>query len=50
MIPSELVDDLRKLDEITLLEWLEITSVDLVDAFTDRIEDRIAEVYQKLNG
>jgi len=35
----ELIDELRNIDEITLLELLEITSDDLVDAFLDKIDD-----------
>ncbi len=35
----ELLAALRQLDEITLLELLEINSVDLVDAFLDNITD-----------
>jgi hypothetical protein len=36
---SELIDELRKIDEITLLELLNVTSDDLIDAFLDRIQD-----------
>lgn len=36
---DELYEELRKMDEITLMELLEITSEELVDAFIDKIED-----------
>ena len=35
----ELIEELRKIDEVTLLEWLNITSDDIVDAFLDRIAE-----------
>jgi len=43
----ELLDALRRLDEITLMELLEVTSDDLVDRFLDRIEDDIDKFYEK---
>lgn len=36
---TELVERLREIDELTLLEILEINSDDIVDAFLDRIVD-----------
>jgi hypothetical protein len=36
----ELIERLKQLDEITLLELLGITSEDLVDRFSDVIEDK----------
>jgi hypothetical protein len=36
----ELIDRLKQLDEITLLESLGVTSEDLVDRFSDVIEDK----------
>jgi hypothetical protein len=44
MSPAELIEQLRSVDEVLLLELLELTSTDIVDAFTDRVlenEDRI---------
>ena len=41
---AEVCDELKKLDEITLLEVLDITSEDIVDRFSDKIEDN----YDKL--
>lgn len=41
---SDLQDRLRKIDEVSLLEVLNINSEDLVDRFVDYIEDN----YEKL--
>jgi hypothetical protein len=35
---EEIKDKLKQLDEVTLMETLDITSEDLVERFTDRIE------------
>lgn len=43
----ELLEVLRGLDEISLLELLEITSEDIVDRFTDKIEDNLDKLYAK---
>ena len=43
----ELIETLRKLDEITLLELLEVTSEDLIDAFIDKVDDHIDKLYEK---
>lgn len=40
----ELVEKLKDIDEITLLERLNITSEDLVSRFVDLIEDRFDEL------
>jgi len=37
---EEIKDKLKQLDEVTVMETLEITSSDLVDRFTDRIEEK----------
>lgn len=37
---AELLERLKDLDEVLLLELLEITSEDLVDAFLDKVEER----------
>jgi|GEM_PF-2373647 len=37
---TEIYEKLKKLDEITLLEVLDITSEDLVERFQDFIEDK----------
>lgn len=44
----ELLKKLRKLDEVLLMELLEITSEDLVDAFLDKIDDRLSYIYDQL--
>lgn len=41
---ADLTNHLKRIDEISLLEILEISSEDLVERFTDFIEDR----YDKL--
>ena len=41
---SEIIEELRKLDEVTVLELLEINTDDLVDAFLDKIEDNKTKV------
>jgi len=40
----ELIEELRKIDEITLMELLELTSTDIVDAFLDHIEEHQARL------
>jgi hypothetical protein len=45
----EVIEQLKHEDEITLLELLEITSEDLVDAFSERIEENIKKVYRHLS-
>lgn len=42
----ELVEQLKKEDEILLLELLEINSEDLVDAFLDKVKENIERVYR----
>jgi len=46
----ELLQKLRKIDEISLMELLEITSDDLVDAFLDKIEDKLNYIYDQIQG
>ena len=41
----ELLTYLRTLDEVTLIEVLELTSDQLVDAFLDLIEDNVEKLY-----
>ncbi len=40
MDKQELFEELRKLDEVLLLELLNLTSEELVDAFHDRILEK----------
>lgn len=39
MNKTELIEELRKIDEVSLLELLGITSDDIVDAFLDKIAE-----------
>ena len=43
---KELVEFLRTVDEVTLLELLEIDSDDLVDTFSDKIADKKDRLFQ----
>jgi hypothetical protein len=45
----ELIEELRKIDEITLMELLELTSDDIVDAFSDYIEEHQVRLTRALN-
>lgn len=49
MIKADVYDQLIKLDEITLIELLGITSEDIVDAFRDKIEDNYNRVIRALD-
>ena len=42
----ELLEELRKVDEITLLELLQLTSDDIVDAFLDKITENQGKLLQ----
>ena len=39
MSKIELIEELKTIDEVTLLELLEIDTQDLIDAFLDKIEE-----------
>ena len=41
MNKQELIERLRDLDEVLLVELLGVNSTDIVDAFLDKIEDNI---------
>jgi hypothetical protein len=49
LILSELIEKLKEIDEITLMERLEISSEDLVEHFTDKIEDRFDSLSEEFN-
>lgn len=52
MVPitfSELLDRLKQIDEISLLEILEITSEDLVENFRHRVEEKYDYLIQELD-
>jgi len=42
----ELLEVLKQLDEVALLELLELNSEDIIDAFYDRVYDNIDRIYQ----
>ena len=43
----ELIEQLRKEDEVSLLEMLDISSTELVSRFEDLIEERYEELSEK---
>ena len=43
-----LLEELKKIDELTLLEILELTSDDLVEHFADRINENLNKIYRML--
>lgn len=47
---NELLEELRALDEVTLLELLEVTSEELVDAFLDKIADDKEKLVRFFHG
>ena len=46
---KDVCDNLEKLDEITLLETLDITSKEIVNKFEDKIEDNFEELSEDLD-
>lgn len=40
-----LLEKLRQLDEVSILELLEISTEDLLDAFVDKVLDNQAKIY-----
>ena len=44
----ELLETLKQVDEVTLLELLDITSEELVDNFSDKITENLNRIYKKL--
>lgn len=44
MQASDLAEKLKQLDEISLMEILEISSEDLVERFTDKIEFKLTDL------
>lgn len=48
MTSPELIEVLKGLDELFLLELLEINSGDIIDAFYDKIEERIPYILKEL--
>ena len=48
LLLTEIMERLKRLDEVTLLEVLEINSEELVERFTDKIEERADELESEL--
>jgi len=46
---TELIELLRTIDEVALLELLQVTSDDLVDAFLDRIHENEGKLVKYIN-
>lgn len=44
----ELKEKLKSLDEVLLMELLEVSSEDLVEQFSDRIEERMEELKESI--
>lgn len=47
---QELCNDLKKFDETTLLELLNINSEDLVDMFQDKIEENLDRLLKETDN
>lgn len=47
---SELCEELKRIDEITLLELLEISSEEIVDNFEDKIEDKLDKLLYNIDS
>ncbi len=45
----ELIEELKHVDEITLLELLNIDTQDIIDAFLDRIEENQSKLIKHIN-
>ena len=45
----ELIEKLKGVDEVTLLELLEISSEDLVDTFSDKINEHLSKIYRAVS-
>jgi hypothetical protein len=44
----DLIEELRKVDEVTLLELLDIEADALIDAFPDKIKERFQYIHDYL--
>jgi hypothetical protein len=47
---QELCEDLKKFDETTLLELLDISSEELVDKFQDKIEENLDRLLEETDN
>ena len=50
MTKIELINVLRHTEETLLLELLDLTSEDIVDAFLDKIEERLSYLYGQIQA
>lgn len=50
MDTAELLEQLRNTDEVLLLELLELTSTEIVDAFLDKIEEHENRIRRHLGN
>lgn len=46
---AELVRQLKEYDELTVLELLEISAEDIVERFSDKIEDRFDYIEEQIS-
>lgn len=46
---NEVIERMRRWDEVYLLERLEISSEDLIERFSDKIEDRYFELMEEVS-
>lgn len=46
----EILERLKRLDETTLLEVLEISSEDILERFVDKVEDRFEELEEDVEN
>jgi hypothetical protein len=47
---NDVMERLKKIDEVSLLEVLEINSEEIVDRFIDKIEANFEELEEELHG
>lgn len=45
----ELIEELKQIDEVTLLELLNIDTQDLIDAFLDKIDENQGKLIKHIN-
>ena len=49
MSKTELIEELKQIDEVTLLELLQIDTQDLIDAFLDKIDENQSKLIKHIN-
>lgn len=45
---TELLDEVKHIDEVTLLELLEITSEDIIERFSDILNEKLDKIYKHI--